>query len=91
MKFRQALRQAWRDSANGDPWGRVQEWRFAAADCMVAKFGMHVVGFKPAPSGPEKNEVYNFINLNFTRRTLARLWSILNRLAAIHRAAGREY
>ena len=91
MNTRKAIRQSWRDSYSGDPWGRVMAWKYAVADAMVFKFGMRVPGFRPSPLGPERNEIYALVNRQLTRRTIIRLWKILDRLESIHRAAGRDY
>jgi hypothetical protein len=89
VKIPASFRQAWKESDDGDKWGNCQQWRFTLADALTTK-GHRPAQFRPSPSGPETDWSY-FMVLRYSTATLKHLWAVLERLANIHRAAGRDY
>ena len=84
-----SIKHEFRLSNTGDGWGRCQAWRFALADVLTVR-GLHPDGFRPSPMGPEKNREYKLLR-RLAKSTLVRLWSVLDRLAQILEAQGKDY
>ena len=74
-----------------DQYGWAQEWRFAAADALVFEHGVHVPGFRPACSGPNRDAFAYAYTQGADVEALQYAFKILTRFVDWLIMAGEDY